>query len=427
MPPTQRQLDLGWRIALIVGAVYAVVMIGVAAYRARAPYEKGVGTSDYVTFFITSRHFLRTGEITPEAGVRNYLPFFTLLMAPLAVFPCWMGAALMATMSAAAVVLSLAMMLRALTPRHRGPPLVTAGLPVLVAIPFIHACLVLGQVSILIGLLCLLTWWLVAVGRRWPAGLPLAIAILVKPFLITLLVFLALKRQWRTVASTVGCTAVLGAGLTFAAMRPQAWIDAHRDYYHRVLARQTPLAMIASDKPRYQRYNNESLAIVLRRVLTDTQAGHSRKPFTVNLADLPVRVPQIVYIGLMVAIAALTIFVGRHPPDRIEPERAHFEFAMFLLWGLFGSPIVWTHYFPIVLYPLVLLTVQRVRDRQDGYSDRLLLVAWVFWIVAAVSLVTEGAMLPYLRAVGIHLWAAIFVWAAMVRCAVRIAPIHTEG
>jgi hypothetical protein len=384
-----------------------------------------VGTSDYVPFYVTARHFIETGEITSSAGVRNYLPFFTLLMVPLAGVPCWLGAALMAAMSIAGLVLSVTMMLRALVPDHPAPLVVRATVPVLMVLPFLHACLVLGQVSILIGLLCLLTWWLVALQRPWPAGLPLAIALLVKPFLVTLLIFLVLKRQWRAVVSTIGWTAVFGVGLTLATMRPATWLEAHRDYYQRVLCRQTPLALIGAEKPRYARFSNQSLAMVLRRLTTETQAGHSRKPFQVNLVQWSPRTTQAIYLVILAAIAVVTVGVGRFSLRRIEPERAHFEFAMFLLWGLCASPIVWTHYYPLVLYPLVLLTVTLVRDGDVGRSNRLGQVAWWIWIAAAASLVTEAVGLPVLRAIGVHVWAMIVVWAAMATCAHRVHPVRS--
>jgi len=411
---------------LIVGAIYAAAMIAVAAYRARAPYTKGVGTSDYVPFYVTARHFIETGQITSDAGVRNYLPFFTVLMAPLAVLPCWLGAGIMTAMSIPALLLSVAMIGRALVPAHRPSPITTTVVPVLMILPFVHACLVLGQLSILIGLLCLLTWWLVGMERPWAAGVPLAVAVLVKPFLVTLVVFLALKRQWRAVLATLGWAGLLGGAMTLAAMGPESWLDAHRNYYQQVLRRQTPLAQFEVAELRAARYSNQSLSMVIRRLLSDVQAGTRRKPFQVNLASLPPRAMQAVYVAVMLAISVVTIAVGRHPAARTEPQRAHFEFAMFLVWGLFGSPIVWTHYYPLLLYPVVLLTVQRIRDGQAGRPNRLGRVAWWFWIAAAASLVTEAVTLPYLRAVGVHLWATMLVWAAMAVCAHRVPTTHGD-
>jgi hypothetical protein len=410
---------------LVLGALYGAAMVGVAGYRARAPQTKGVGTSDFVTFHVTARHFLKTGRIIPDAGVRNYLPFFTVLMVPPAVFPCWLGAAIMAALSAGSLVLSLVMITRALAPPHPAPPLLRIGVPVLMTLPFVHACLVLGQVSILVGMLCLLTWWLVVMRHPWSAGLPLALALLVKPFLLTLVVFFVLKRQWRTVLATMAWVVVLGGGLTFAVMKPQAWLDAHRDYLERVIRGNTPLALIAAEKPRYARSSNQSLAVVLRRLLTDTPAGSEKKPFKVNWTRCGPRVPQAVFIVIMGILAGVTLAVGRHPFERIEPERACIEFALFLLWGLLTSPILWTHYLPLALYPLVLLTLQLMHDGDLGRPNRLGLAAWAFWIAAALSLGTEAFTQPYLRAVGVHLWATLFLWVAMAACALRHPPTRT--
>lgn len=412
---------------MVAGGVYAVVMVGVAAYRARAPYVEGVGTSDFVAFWVTARQFLETGQVTPDAGVRNYLPFFTLLMVPFAALPCWLAAAIMTMMSIAGLALSVAMMLRGLVPENHAPPIAAAGVPVLMALPFIHACLVLGQVSILMLLLCILTWWLVAVRRPWSAGVSLAIAVLVKPFLITLLAFLVLKRQWRAAGATVAWLGLFGAALTLAVMGPHAWLDAHRSYYQRVIKNETPLALIASEKPRTARFSNQSLPIVLRRLSTDTPAGRAKEPFQVNVAACSARVPQALYLVIILGVGLTTIIVGRHPPDRIEPRRAHLEFATFLLWGLLGSPIVWTHYYPLVLYPLVLLAVRLQCDRHEKRSNRLGAFVWWFWIAAACSLITEALTLPYLRAVGVHLWATMLLWLAMIAFALRVRPLAANA
>ena len=424
MTVTPRHLRLAWRLLLSLGVLYAAGMIAVAAYRARTPHVKGRGTSDYVTFYLTARHFLQTGQITSDAGVKNYLPFFPILMVPVAMLPCWLGAVLMAALSVGALVLSVAMMLRGLIPWHDSPPFLKVAVPILMTLPFLHACLVLGQVSILVTMLCLLAWWSLATGRPWAAGFPLALAVLIKPFLLSLVLFLGLKRQGRAVSGTLVWGVLLGAGLTFAVMKPQAWLDAHRDYYQRVLKGNTPLALIAKDKPQFARFSNQSLAMVLRRLLTPIPAGDSHKTFQVNLTRSTPRVVQVVYLIAAAALAAVTLVIGRHPLERIQPERAHFEFALFLLWGLLASPIVWTHYLPMAMYPLVLLTVQLMRDGDAGRRNRIGLAAWAFWIAATVSLVTELAAPPYLRAVGIHLWATVLLWGAMAGCAVRIRPIR---
>jgi hypothetical protein len=423
MTPPSRQLALWWRTLLILGAVYAAVAIGVAAHRAATPYDKKAGTSDYASFYRTARHFLQTGRITPDEGVRNYSPFFTVLMVPPAMLPCWLGAGLMAGISAGALVLSVAMMLRGLAPRCESPPILTVGVPVLMALPFINDCLVLGQVSILVGMLCLLSWWLVGSDRPWSAGLPLAVAVLIKPFLFTLVVFLAIKRQWKAVLATLSWGLLLGGGMTFAVMKPPLWVEAHRDYYQRVICGSTPIAQIAADKPTYARFSNQSLAMVVRRLLTDTPADDPPRVFRVNLTRISPRAARMVYLAVVLALTVVTVGVGRHPLDRIEPERAHLEFAMFLLWGLFGSPIVWTHYLPLALYPLVLLTIRLLCDANTGRPSRLCLAAWAFWIVADLSLLSEPVALPYLRAVGVHMWATVLLWLAMAASAARIRPI----
>ncbi len=416
--PAERAQSL-WRLLLNVGVLYAVSLTAFTVYRHRPPMPKGLGTSDFAKFMLTARHFLETGQISWDLGVVNYLPFFTLFMVPLAVLPSWLGAASMLWLSVTSLVGSLALMLRGLVPPHPSPPLLQVGVPALMVIPFIHACLVIGQVPLLIGALCLLSWWLVRHQHPWLGGLPLAFALLLKPFLISLVIFLALKRQWRTVLATLVAAIALGGGLTLAVMGPRSWWNAHQEYRERVLLNHTALTLIGKPALPYARFTNQAMPIVLRRLLTDTNAGGSDIPFRVNATTCTFTTVRRIYIAIMFAVAAVTLFVGRHSLERIGWDRAHFEFALFLLWGLLASPIAWTFYFTLPLYPLVLLTVQLMRDGDARRPNLLGFSIWLFWIVAAVSLVTEVFMPPYLRAIGIHLWATLLLWVAMGTCAIR--------
>lgn len=96
---------------------------------------------------------------------------------------------------------------------------------------------------------------------------------------------------------------------------------------------------------------------------------------------------------------------------------------MFLLWGLLSSSIVWTFYFGLLPYPLALLWNERRMRGATGHGPGLSGVAWWFWIAAVSSLVTEVLWVPFLRGIGIHMWAALFVWAAMAVSAFRVRPV----
>jgi len=404
----------------VLAALYAVSMVLVAAYRAHDPYLKDGGNSDYAKFHVTARALVETGRISPDAGVRNYLPAFVVLSAPIAwIRPCWLGAGLFAVLNICAVALTWHLAMSRLVPGAEEWPLRRKLLPLLLVLPFAHDCILMGQMPLLVGLLAVASWRFDRDGRERLAGLMLALAIIIKPFLATVGVFYALKGRWRTVWSCALWGALLGVGLTMLALGRDEWGRAHYDYYKRVLVRETPMTVLKTNNPRYKRFNNQSVAMSLCRLLSETEAGTARRRFTVNVASLPPGAVQAVYSVFMACIAALTLWTGRKPAGRLPPERLNLEFCAFLLWGIFGSPIVWTFYFGLLLYPVTLLTGIRYANR-GGAGPRFPVFAWWFWIAAAASLATEAFMPAYLRAAGIHMWAAALVWLSMVVCAGRV-------
>ncbi len=414
------RLDRRWRITLIVGLLYVLTLGGVAIHRHREPLIKGTATSDYAKFHLTARHFLETGRMTPDLGVYNYLPFFTIMMVPFAALPTQVGAVLLLCISVTCVLLTVWIVLRGLIQPSDHWLWAKAVAPLLMAIPFIHACLVIGQVPILMGFLCVLGWWLAIRHRYWAAGLPLSMAFLVKPFLLTLLIFFVLKRQWRLVAASLVWSVILGAGLTYAVMERSAWVDAHRDYYRQVARGRNSLALLGTPGPsRFERIANQSLTMVMRRLMTKSGEIGLGKPLRMPVGPFAPRTLQICFVVLIASISLMTLFVGRHPLRSISPERANLEFALFLLWGLFPSPIVWTFYFPMALPALVLLTAVLIDARGSEVRYPLGTFAWYFWVAGALAFITEIFVAAYLRAFGIHLWATLLLWAAMVELAVR--------
>ena len=67
----------------------------------------------------------------------------------------------------------------------------------------------IGEVDIAVLFVLVLTYWLYRQGYSLPAGLVLAVAIMLRPHMFLMLAFFAWKRQWRLVAATVVATALL--------------------------------------------------------------------------------------------------------------------------------------------------------------------------------------------------------------------------
>jgi len=400
--------DRLWRILLVLGLVYALAMVVYPTLRLLD------GSGDFLAFHRTARDFLHTGHITTEHGVRNYLPFFVLFMSPFGLLPAWLACALFNLLSIALLVMCLVMIDQWLLPVRRGGGLVRIAVPVLLALPFITAALILGQVIIVVLFLLTLGWLLFEQRSEAAAGVCFGLAALIKAFPVIVLLYVLLKRRWRVLGAAVAASVIFGALGPAATLGPQRTWQLHKQYWQRVVVDNSSLAMIGTDKHRLLRFNNESLAVVVRRLLRQTDAAPKPPPLFVNIVDWRPAAAQAAYLLLAGWIVAGACFVARRPSDRLSQRRLRFEFAMFLLVGLMLSPLVWVRYLTLALYPLCLLTVKLVEDGDAGSPNRLGLVVWIAWI-ASIPLLAS----PWCRAIGVHMWAVALLAVVMAREALR--------
>ncbi len=391
---------------LILAMIYAAGMIIYPSVRLHK------GSSDFLAFHRTARHLIDTGRITTDYGVRNYLPFFVILMTPFALLPAWLACALFNLLSIALLALCLVMINTWLLPRHPGSVLLRIGVPTLMVLPLITAALVLGQVILLVLFLMILGWTLFEQKRELPAGICFSLAVLIKAFPLIVLLFFLLKRRWSLLAGSVLGLLVFGVGTSLAVLGPQRTWSLHKDYFDRVVVGNSALTAIAAPNHRTLRYNNQSFPVVLRRLLRHTNAARdtSQQAIYVNIADLPPAIPQAIYLALAAAGLIGAAWIARKPIQQLPLQRLRFEFALFMLLALILSPLLWVRYLSLAIYPLCLLTVKLTDDRHAARPNRFGFATWIIWIVALPLLAC-----PWCRAAGVHLWATLLLALAIAR------------
>jgi len=85
---------------------------------------------------------------------------------------------------------------------------------------------------------------------------------------------------------------------------------------------------------------------------------------------------------------------------------------------LLASPLVWTHYLPLLYWPLALLADRLVRSRRaDRRARRICVVALALWLISATLLVWPAA-----RAAGAQIGSVAVLWLALVVFSIRKAP-----
>jgi alpha-1,2-mannosyltransferase len=199
--------------------------------------------------------------------------------------------------------------------------------------PVLHA-LALGAVSPLLALGLAITWrWR---DRRWVAGGAVAALILLKVFLWPVAVWLAFTRRWIAFAITVGLTVLVAlaswAVIGFAGLRA----------YPHILAQ---LSRLLEGKS----YSLVALGLALGASVAAARA-----------------------VAVLVGVACLAVIAW---PGRAGTNDA-WTFTFALAAALAFSPIVWLHYFALLLVPLAI-----VRPRLGP----LWLLPLAFWAIGGQS------------------------------------------
>lgn len=403
----------GWLPWIIAGAVYAVIICVIVAVRAES-------TSDFRDFWETARYFRQTGEISSELGVHNYLPFFTIFMTPWSLLPLRVAIVVFTLLSfgllAWAVVLVEKLLSGKLGPRPRVATLATLGL----MLAYVHSCGVLGQVGLVLLFLIVATWFLVERGREWSAGLALGLAALIKLLPAALIIFFLLKGRWRVAGTALGVVTLLGFGLPLAAIGYEQTVSQHRDFYDRAVKDHSAKATILMEKPQKAKYSNNSLPIVLRRLLSrvngDPSDSDKDRTLFVNIVDLPRETIWWIYLALLAVLLAASVGVSLRarkawPPS--DPDAGFVLWAQFGLWCclmLIASPLLWTHYLPLAYWPVALVADRAERvGREEQRCCQSCLIALLVWLVCVLLLAWPAA-----RAAGAQLWSVVVLWVVLV-------------
>jgi len=415
-----RGVPRGWWPLLAVGGLYTLSAVIIAAWRADP-----ASTSDFRDFWENAVHFRQSGEISDALGVHNYLPFFTIFMLPWGFLPLRLAAALFVLLSLVLFGVSAALIENLLADgwgRRPRPAMIAA---LLLMLPYVHTCAVLGNLGLLVLFLVVAAWFLVERGRDWAAGLTLGLAILIKLLPVVLLAFFAFQRRWRVVGAALAVTVVLGLGVPLMAIGGRETLAQHRAFYQRAVRDHSAFVTLTSDQPRKTLYSNNAVPMVLRRLLSPTDAAPGRPAgrLLVNVGNAAPGLRLATYGALMCILIGASVLVTLYrrpswPPVSIaEGRRLRWQYGVWCGLMLLAAPLLWTHYLPLIYWPLALLTDAVERGRRVAHRvDRTALVALGLWLLAAVLLLWPAA-----RAAGAQIVAVLAVWLAGLRHALRVA------
>jgi alpha-1,2-mannosyltransferase len=226
--------------------------------------------------------------------------------------------------------------------------------------------LIEGQINLVLLLLLTGTWVAERSGRDVWAGILLGTATAIKLFPALLLLYFVLRRQWRTVASTLVSLAAITA-LTALVLG----METFQDYVREVLPRVAWFRV---------GWSNASLPGFWSKLL-DGEMEHLRPWWRVE----PLwHSPTLARAGALLSCAALLVLLAR--AVRQARSRADLDqtFALAVTAMLLAAPVAWENYLVILLLPMVLVWAGLP---PSGKMRLLLLLIWVaLWVLPPVAI-----------------------------------------
>ncbi len=432
--------------------VILIVEFGLLALAARTGIVHiRYGTPDFEYFYEDGKVLLTTGAISrgedlPDSPrkwrvqdpvnprrdwLRWYLPFIHRVCSPLGLTRWHVAGFCWVLMNLIASVLSMRWVGRELseTPPEEWP--YSQFLPVLLMIVFWMVDFRLNQINLMV--LCLLVGAFVAWqrGRHVSGGLLMGMAVLMKVTPTFLLLWFALKRQWRLLTAAVATIVLFGPVADVIIFGPSIAVSEYQRWYHDAVQRSGARYLIMTENNVDER--NNGMAVTLCRLLHHTNYGRrfeeeprlayrTEPEAYANVVDLSPLVVLRISQGITLVILAALLWLCRRPARLLTPSHLRMEWALFLVVMLCLMPVLrWYHF--VWAYPaLAIFLGHEWRRTQMGVQSKLAYVAVGIWVLGCAL---GGTHLG--RAVGMNLWALLFLAVAIGWRIRRTAPPSLSG
>jgi hypothetical protein len=356
-----------------LAALVAALLIALFAFKASSKM------ADFEVYWRAGERALTAAPLYREDDQHyqlKYLPAFAILAIPSARLPLTVAKAIWFSISATLIGALLLLSLMLLPEREKTARILVATTLVAMAKFYGHE-LVLGQVNLLFAAIVLLAVHAGLRGRQVSAGLLLACAVVIKPYAVIFLPWLAARRDLRALtAAAIGIAAALslpvplyGAGGT---------VDLHRAWWTTVTA---------STAPNLLNPDNVSLAAMFAKWLGPGQAA------------------TVLAAGTALALLALAgvIFIARTGVR--SPEGLEASFLLTLIPLI--SPQGWDYVF-LVSTPGIMYVLNYERRLPQGIR-----------IASVVALATIAFSLY--DVMGRHLYGAFMMLSVISVCYLVIA------
>jgi hypothetical protein len=257
--------------------------------------------------------------------------------------------------------------------------------------------------------------------KMWAAGVLIGAAAAIKPMITIFVVYYIVRRNWRLSLAAIGVLAGT-ALLSVAAFG----LETTRFWYMSCISDTSTLAIGA--------YNNQSLFAFLLRLSTGTQFIYDYHGHAVG--NLLLAVYKIIGTALLLLIGWSLWFRRSRPISEHHQERLNtLDYGALIGYCIVTSPVSWTHYYLLLLFPWSLYITGRFGVKCDVVTKSL-----IWSSILMCSLPVQVLKLPsnLLSAVSIRTIASVWMFGglaflvACIRsaiqdgCVSRVAPWRRE-
>ena len=316
---------------------------------------------------VPSGEFTRKAEEIGFEGFLHayvHLPLVSLLCRPLIYVPYYDAVKCLLLINYCAVVLSLLLILR----------MVSGGFDVLwlsiavVGIAYFSPLrygMWLGQTSPLVFLGITCSYYLYSRGYAKVSGGLLGAIISFKIIPIFLMGYFLIRKNWLLTISSF-CSLIL---VGIASIMLLGW-ETNTIFLQNI---------ITLSKFSMASWNNQSLDGLLLRWVMDTSSL-----FTWHLLPLSFEMKMVKYAVLVAVLAVWFIMLTRHA-SRGQPNRDIIDFSFTLIVMLFISPVTWSHYLIILVFPYIVIAHTLIHNTMIPYRLALAAITMVSYMAVAFS------------------------------------------
>ena len=256
-----------------------------------------------------------------------------------------------------------------------------------------------GQLNVPVTAGIVACWYGLRTGRPVLAGVALAAAVALKPLAGLFVLYALWRREWRLLfASGVTLTMLAVVGIAIAS------IDGTRTYVT------TAYPSHAALWPGY--WDNASPQGLFTRLFGD---GAGRNVWRRPPYPTPYLSTALTLATWMLAVGLLFWRIGRRRPS---PDRLNLDMAGLGATMLLVTPIIWPHYFVVLVAPIAVFVTVLVRRRAWAWLAVLAVAIAVLWI--------PRDLLPARSMGNVQLPALLAVYAVALACLWRREDADTD-